>query len=221
MTQTLPDQTMAAPRFGPLVRSLVVSVVLALVAAQVLLRSGVPPVEALAIAALFPFADLVLGFVRRRRADPIAVLSLIVIVAGVVTSGLTANPAFAVAKESLFTTVFGFVFLGSLFAPRPLIFELGRQYSTGNDPAAVAAWDARWASPTFRRVIRFMTMVWGWALLIEAAVRIAVAFTLPVATSTIVSPVLGFGVLGALLVWTSAYAKAARRRAAQREPVET
>ena len=60
-----------------------------------------------------------------------------------------------------------------------------------------------------------MTTVWGCALLIEAAVRIVVAFTLPVATSSIVSPVLGFGVLGALLVWTTAYAKSARRRAAR------
>ena len=113
MTQASSDRVMAAPRFGPLVRSIVVSVVLALIAAQVLLRRGVPAVEALAIAAVFPFAEIVLGIARTRRADPVAVLSLVVIVAGIATSGLTGNPAFAVAKESLFTTC-----SGSFFWPR-------------------------------------------------------------------------------------------------------
>ena len=207
------DPTVAGPRFRPLARTLLVSVVLPLIAVQLLLRRDVAPVPALAIAAIFPFAEAVLGLVRARRADPIALLSLIVIVVGIATSGLTGNPAFAVAKESLFTTVFGLVFLGSLFTSRPLIFQLGKQYSGGTDPAALAAWDARWEHPLFRRVVRLMTAVWGSALLIEAALRIVAAFTLPVAISTIISPLLGFGTLIVLFVWTGWYAKAARRRA--------
>ena len=141
-------------------------------------------------------------------------LSLIAIIAGVATSGLTNNPAFAVAKESLFTAVFGLVFLGSLLRARPLIFQLARQYSTGDDPAAIAAWDALWERPPFRRTIRIMTAVWGCALLLEAGLRVVVAFALPVATSTIVSPALGVGVVVALFAWTGAYGRAARRGAA-------
>ena len=213
MTNTLAEPMMTpGPRLRPLARTLVVSVVLPLIAVQALLRGGVAPVPALAIAAIFPFAEAVLGLVRARRPDPIAMLSLIVIVAGIATSGLTGNPAFAVAKESLFTIVFGLVFLGSLLTSRPLIFQLGKQYSTGGDPTALAAWDARWEYPLFRRVIRLMTAVWGCALLIEAALRIVAAFSLPVATSTIVSPLLGFGTLIGLFVWTSAYGRAVRRR---------
>jgi len=212
MTQTFADRPTPAPRFGPLLRTLVISVVLPLITVQVLLRRDVPAVEALAISAIFPFAEALLGLVRTRRADPIAILSLVAIVIGLATSGLTGNPAFAVAKESLFTTVFGLLFLGSLMTSRPLIFRLGRQYSTGSDPAEVAAWDARWERPLFRRTIRIMTAVWGSALLLEAVVRIVAAFMLPVAASTIVSPVLQVVAVGGLIGWTSAYAKAARRR---------
>ncbi len=217
MTQPSAEANVAStttPRFGSLYRSLIVSVALPLIAVQVLLHRGTPPVMALAIAAIFPFADAVGGLVRKRRFDPIAVLSLIAIVAGVATSGLSGNPAFAVAKESLFTSVFGLVFLGSLLTSRPLIFHLGRQFSTGGDPASLARWDALWERPAFRRVVRLMTAVWGCGLLLEAVVRVVAAFTLPVTVSTIVSPVVGVGTIVALVVWTSRYAKAVRARAA-------
>jgi hypothetical protein len=62
-----------------------------------------------------------------------------------------------------------------------------------------------------------MTVVWGCALLIEAALRIVAAFTLPVVTSTIVSPVLQITTLGGLFAWSAAYAGVVRRRAAAAE----
>jgi len=182
---------------------------------QLLLRTGTPAVTALAIAAIFPFGDAVAGLVRKRRFDPIAVLSLIAIVVGIGTSGITGNAGFAVAKDSLFTIVFGLLFLGSLLAPRPLIFHLGRQFSSGGDPAAMAAWEARWSQPGFRRTIRLITAVWGCGLLLEAVLRIIAAFTLPVTTSTIVSPVLQVMTFGALILWTTRYAREMRHRLAK------
>ena len=211
--QSSPDHF--APRFGQLYRSLIVSVALPLITVQALLRTGTPAVTALAIAAIFPFADAVIGLVRRRRFDPIAVLSLVAIVVGIGTSGITGNAGFAVAKDPLFTIVFGLLFLGSLFAPRPMIFHLGRQFASGGDPAAMAAWDARWSQPGFRRTIRLITAVWGCGLLLEAVLRVVAAFTLPVTTSTIVSPVLQVVTFGALIWWTTSYARALRRRLAK------
>jgi hypothetical protein len=210
--QSSPDHF--APRFGPLYRSLVVNVALPLITVQVLLRTGTPPVTALAIAAIFPFADAVIGLARKRTFDPIAILSLIAIVIGIGTSGITGNAGFAVAKESLFTAVFGVLFLGSLAAPRPLMFQFGKTYATGNDPAAAAARDERWALPAFRRTLRTITLIWGCGLLLEAGLRVVAAFTLPVTTSTIVSPALGIATFAVLIVWTTRYARAVRRRLA-------
>jgi hypothetical protein len=211
--QSSPDHF--APRFGPLYRSLIVSVALPLITVQVLLRTGTRPVTALAIAAIFPFADAVIGLARKRTFDPIAILSLIAIVVGIGTSSITGNAGFAVAKDSLFTIVFGLIFLGSLAAPRPMIFQLGRQFATGGDPAAAAAWDARWSQPGFRRTVRLITVVWGCGLLLEAMLRIVAAFTLPVTTSTIISPVLQVVTFAALILWTTRYTRAVRRRLAQ------
>jgi len=203
------------PRFGPLYRSLIVSVALPLIAVQVLLRTGTPAVTALAIAAIFPFGDALATLVRKRRFDPIAILSLVAIVVGIGTSGITGNVGFAVAKDSLFTLVFGLIFLGSLAAPRPMIFVLGKQFATGGDPAAAAAWDARWSLPGFRRTVRLITVVWGCGLLLEAVLRVVAAFSLPVTTSTIVSPVLQVVTFAALILWTTNYTRAVRRRLAR------
>ena len=214
MTPTSPDSAAFTPRFGGLYRSLAINVALPLIVVQVLLHRGVPAVTALAVAAIFPFADALVGLARKRRFDPLAVLSLIAIVGGLATSALSGNPAFAVAKESVFTFVFGIAFLASLGAKRPLIFQLGREFSTGGDPALMAMWDARWEIPGFRRVIRLITAVWGVGLLLEAFLRLIVAFTLPVAISTIVSPVLGIATIGGLIAWTLIYIRMIRRRVA-------
>ena len=211
MTQGSP---VVRPRFGGLYRSLLINVGIPLIVVQVLLHRGVPAVTSLAVAAVFPFVDGIVILVRTRRLEPLAALSLIAIVLGVATASISGNPAFAVAKESVFTAVFGSVFLGSLATRRPLIFQFGKQFSTGGDPAAIAAWDARWEIPGFRRVIRLMTAVWGCGLLAEAALRLIIAFTLPVSISTIASPVLGVVVILGLVVWTNAYVRMIRRRVA-------
>lgn len=214
MTQSLSDPNAVKPRFAGLYRSLAINVGLPFVVVQVLLHRGTPAVTALAIAAVFPFVDSIVGIARQRRFDPIAVLSLLAILIGIGSSGLSGNPAFAVAKESLFTGVFGIVFLASLWAKRPMIFTLGKQFSTGGDPAAVAAWEARWEIPGFRRVIRRMTAVWGCGLLLEALARVVLAFALPVGISTVLSPLLGVAVIVGLIAWTTAYIRLVRRRLA-------
>jgi hypothetical protein len=213
-----PESAAIRPRFGGLYRSVIINVGLPFVTLQWLLRTGTPAVTALAIAAIFPLAEAIFTLVRNRRFDPIALLSLIAIVAGLATSALSGNAAFLLAKESVFTGVFGAVFLGSLAAPRPLIFTLGKQFSTARDPAAMAAWETRWeARPGFRRVVRIMTVVWGAGLLLEAVVRVGVAFTLPVVIASVVSTALQAVVLGSLIFWTAAYVRVAQRRVATAE----
>ncbi|HEX3548855.1 MAG TPA: VC0807 family protein [Candidatus Elarobacter sp.] len=214
--QSSPDAVIQSPpaRFGPLYRSLIVNVALPLIAVQVLLHRGMPAVPALAIAAVFPFADALRELVRARRIAPLPALSLAAIVFGIATSFVSGNPAFAVAKESVITAVVGLAFLGSIAAGRPLIFQFAKDFSAGDERAGRARWDALWEIEGFRRSMRFITAVWGIGLLIEAAARIVVAFALPPATSTIVSPLLAIVAFGALIAWTTSYSRALRNRAA-------
>ncbi len=72
----------------------------------------------------------------RRRIDLLSGASLAALVVGIALSFATGNAAFAIAEKSVFTGLFGIVFLASLLFPRPLIFQLGRQFDTAGDPAA-------------------------------------------------------------------------------------
>ena len=208
-------------RLRPLVLSLGVNVGLPLLAVQWLLHAGVSVIVALSLSAVFPLADTLVTIVRSRRVSPLGALSLMSIGLGLATSAISGNPVFALAKESVFTGVFGLVFLGSLATARPLIFGLGRTSSTGGDAAGMAEWDARWdRQPAFRRVLRIMTLVWGLGLLGEAVARVAVALTLPVTLATIVSPALQVVAFGGLILWTAVYARVMRRRAERREARE-
>jgi hypothetical protein len=212
-----PDVPVSAPRarFGPLYRSLIVSIVVPLVVVQVLLHRDVPAVTALAVAAIFPFADALRELVQARRLALLPTLSLLAIVVGIGMSFLSGNAAFAVARESIITAIFGVVFLGSLATDKPLIYRFARQFS-GDGADSAARWDGMWAIEGVRRTFRLMTLVWGVGLLVEAALRVVVAFMLPVATSTIVSPLLAAVAFGGLVAWTVAYTRIARRRASER-----
>ncbi|HEY4441189.1 MAG TPA: VC0807 family protein [Candidatus Elarobacter sp.] len=201
----------APARFRALYRSLAINVAIPLIVAQVLLHQGRPAVVALAIAAIFPFLDGVVSALRR-RIDLLGVMSLIALVLGIALSFATGSAVFAIAKESLFTGAFGLAFLVSLAFPHPLIFSFAKQWAPGEEAAAEL--DAVWERPAARRVFRTMTIVWGTALLVEAALRVVVAFTFTPAVAITVSPILGIATIGLLIVWTTSYVRRARARAA-------
>jgi hypothetical protein len=206
--------TAPAPRFGGLYRSLLITAVLPL--ALVLLlqhRFGVPTVPALAIAAIFPLGDIAFSWARSRRLEPLGALMLVVIVAGIVLSLISGDVRFSLIKESFGTGIVSFVFLGSLLAPRPLVFWLARQFSTGGNPKKAAEWDSLWQYPNFRHSMRVSTAVWGFGYLLDAIARIIFAFTLPASWTIVLSPISAIGVTIFLVLWTIAYRRARVRAA--------
>jgi hypothetical protein len=203
-----------APRFSGLYRTLGLSLVLPLIVIQVLLHRGVPPVYALGAATIFPLGEMVYEAVHVKRIGLIAIVSLVGIVVGFGLSFATGNAIFALLKDSLLTSVFGLLFLGSLATPRPLIYRLNLDLA-GSDPAARAASEALWERPAAQHAFRLITIVWGVGLLLEALVRVVVALTLPIATATSLSPIIAVVVIGCILLWTVRYVKARRAEAAR------
>lgn len=204
----------AAPRFKTLYRTLGVSLVLPLIAIQVLLRAGVSPVIALAVATVFPLGEMVYEAAHAKRVGVIAIVSLAGIVAGFGLSFATGNAVFALLKDSLFTGVFGLLFLGSLATPRPLIYRLNLDMA-GADPAARAASETLWERPAARHAFRLITLVWGAGLLAEAGARVVAAALLPIATATAASPIIAIVAIGSILAWTVLYARTRRAAAAR------
>jgi uncharacterized membrane protein len=193
---------------------LTLSVVLPLVAIQVLLAHGASPVIALTSGSCFPVIEIAIEAIRTNRVGVVPLVSLAGIVCGLGAAFITGNAVFAVLKDSVFTLAFGVVFLGSLATPRPLIFRLNRDMAA--DDQGRAATDALWQYPAARTTFRVLTVVWGIGLIAEAATRAIVAFTLPIAKAAALSPVIAAVAIAVLVAFTIIYSRAARRRAAAR-----
>lgn len=155
------------------------------VAAYYLLRGGgIAPGPALLLASVPTAVFGLYQIVRHRRVDALAAFVLAVLAGSVLISAVTGSPRFLLAKGAFFTAAIGLLFLGSFLARRPLAFVLARDLLARTPWGArfdVASWDVRWTDETaFRRVWRFATGLWGAGLLVDAAVRLAMALALPV-----------------------------------------
>lgn len=212
----LADQSPAAtsPRamLLGLVPTLVVNGLLPYVLFQVLSARGVVTVQALAATSVFPLGWIVIGWLRRRRLDPIGTVSLILIAVGLVTSLISGSARLYLVRESFLSGAVGLAFLASLLLPRPAVFWLGGSIATGGDPARTAWWNGLWQYESFRRGMRLITAVWGLGLTAEASVRVALAMTLSPATVLAISPFLALGTTGLLIVWTFRSGARMRRR---------
>jgi hypothetical protein len=179
---------------------------------QYLSAQAVSTVNALGATAIFPVAGITLSWIRTRHLDIIGVISFVFIVLGLLTSLISGSPRFFLIKESFLSGVFGLTFLGSLLLPRPLMYYLSRQFYSGNDPSRATRFEGRWPDPSFRFSQRFLTIIWGCALIGEALIRVGLVFVLPIPIFLVISPLIGVLILLGLIIWTMSYAR--RRRAA-------
>ncbi len=155
------------------------------------LRSaGVGTVVCLAAGAAPPVANGIVHAVKHRRIDALAasVLLLLALSAGV--SVLAGTPRFLLAKDAALTAVWGIWFVLSLRARRPLTFRFTRPLLEKHrifDPTTRAwsapdgrSWDELWDQvPRFRRMWQVTTLIWAAAFLLDAVLRVVMAYALP------------------------------------------
>ncbi|MFD0823021.1 VC0807 family protein, partial [Micromonospora zhanjiangensis] len=201
--------------FGP---TIVFNVVLPYLTYAVLVDRGTGVVAALAISAVWPAVEILGSYLIRRRIDDFGVLTLVLIGLGVASSVIFDSERLALVKESAVTGLFGLVLLGSLLMPRPLMFYFGRKFATDGSAERLAWWNGLWRYAGFRRTQRVLTLVWGTTFLVEAIIRIVLSYQLPVGTMVLVSNILPFVVIAALVFWTVGYARRSRARAAAADP---
>ncbi|MGW1870053.1 VC0807 family protein [Streptomyces mauvecolor] len=171
---------------------------------------------ALLAGSVWPVLDSVFHFAWRRRLDEFAIVTLVFLVITAVVSLVGAHSSRALLlKDSAITGLFGLLCLASLLAPRPLMFYFGRKFATDGSAASTAWWNGLWQFEGFRNSITTMTTVWGVAYCLEAVTRVGLTYTLSTGTMVTLSPFMIYGVLGALVVWTTLYGKRSRRRGEQ------
>jgi hypothetical protein len=128
-------------------------------------------------AGALPAANALRTVVTRRRIDVLAVFTMSILVASVAVSFVTGSPRFLLAKDGWLTGVAGAWLLGTLVRT-PFLYQVIRSWLTGSArEKAETAWRD---SPTYRRMLRVTTSFWGVGLVLDAGVRVLLAYTLPV-----------------------------------------
>jgi hypothetical protein len=165
-----------------------------------LLASSVPPI-------LWSVAE----FVRKRRVDAVSVLVLLGIALSLVAFIGGGSVKFLQLRENLVTGLIGLVFLGSAAIGKPLIYQLALAGAARQSAAAKSELEQYKDNPYFRRTMSLMTLVWGCGLLGATAIACVLVFTLSIRTYLIVSPFVGYGIMGVLALWTVWFSRRARK----------
>lgn len=138
-----------------------------------------------------PAFGMIARLLRRRQADTMGLLMLAALACSTAISLISGSTRALLARDGLTTGAWaGYMYL-SLLARRPATYVVSRPLLEGRrvfDPAARSwarpvseSWDEIWErTPDFRRIWRVCTVIWGSAILIDAIVRVVMAYTLPI-----------------------------------------
>lgn len=176
--------------------------------------------EQLALLAGALLAALRIGWVavRRRELDGVAALLTTVLAVGLVLSLVSGDARFILVKESFGTAAAAVVLLATARRD-PLLLVAVRAGAKADKRAEI---DRLCADvPAFRRAFVLMSVVWGTALLLEAAARVPLVYLLSPDVMAGLSVALLLVVIGLLSGWTAWYAGRVQSRHAARPTIDS
>lgn len=179
-------------------------------------QARIGQVHALLAASVPPIVWSAIEFARKRRVDAVSLL----VVAGILLSLLAffggGSARFLQLRENLVTGIIGLAFLVSAGIGRPLIYQLAvAQMSRGSGAEANAEANKLKSlrdKPQFRRTMMVMTLVWGFGLIFQTLVACVLVFEMSIARYLLVSPIVGYGIIGGLMLWTFWYGNRMKKR---------
>lgn len=170
-------------------------------AVRALLASSVPPI-------LWSLAE----FARHRRLDALSLLVLSGIALSLLAMLGGGGVRFLQLREKMVTAAIGLAFLGSALIGKPLVYELARATMRRKSEEEAQKFEALQIHAGFRRTMMVMTLVWGFGLLAEFALSVALMFALSIREYLLVHHIVGYGAMGALSLWSFLYGRRAQRR---------
>lgn len=118
------------------------------------------------------------SLIRHRRVDGISTYFTAMLLGGLVVSLIPGSTRFLLAREAVMTGVTGVWFLVSIGRGRPLSFLFTRPLLEGRFRWP-GEWEELWPrSPLFRRMWRVSSVLFGIGLLLDAGLRVLMAYTL-------------------------------------------
>lgn len=164
---------------------------------------------ALLIGAVVSAVIAAVPVIRHRRLDGMAAYVTAIMVGAVGVSLLAGNTQFLLARGALLTGITGLWFIASLWGRRPLAYLFSQPLLEGRFRWP-RDWDELWdRSPRFRRMWRVSSLLWGVGTLVDAALRVVMAYTLPPDLVPALGTALYVGTSVVLIAVTTVYYAAA------------
>ena len=173
-------------------------------------RAGLSTVASLVISGVLPASRVIATIARRRRVDVIGALVLSGIVLATAAGLISDNARLYLLDGLVPTVVLGGVCVLSLLWEKPMMFRIALE-TMGHDSPKGRGFESMWGYPSFRRMFRVITMVWGVVFLLESALQALIIETSTINTAKATSNVLPVIVVGLTLTWTLAYGKQQQR----------
>jgi uncharacterized membrane protein len=166
----------------------------------------------LLLATLLPLVDNLYHLIKHREADAFGLFMLTGFVLGLLAFLLGGNEKLILLRESMVTGILGLIFIGSLFFSKPLIYHFAIRFTASNESEKLGQFAKNWEIPYFRFVLRFMTTIWGIALIGEAIVKAILVYELSTSVFLAISQIVFYGFIGAAILFTVVYRRLAKSR---------
>lgn len=145
------------------------------------------------------------SFLRTRRIDALSVLAVVGIGLSTVAFIGGGSAQMLQLREKLVTLIIGLAFLASAAIGKPLIYPLARATIARQSQQALADFDAKGNDALVRHTVMMMTWVWGIGLLLDFALSAAMIYILSIEQYIVAGPILGYVMIGGLMLWTILY----------------
>lgn len=159
-----------------------------------LIGSATPPL-------LWSLAELL----RRRRLDAVSFVVLAGILLTVLATALGGSPRLLQIRENAVTGLIGVVFLASLCLERSLLYHLASATFARQGPEAERRLETFVATPAGSLFFRHLTLLWGAGLILQTTVMVWLVYLWPIGRYLLLSPFIGYGILGLLFAGTFWY----------------
>ena len=167
--------------------------------------AGVPVFAALLVGAVVSSVTAAVPLIRHHRWDGMALYMAVLMLGGVAVSLVAGSTQFLLAREALLTGVTGLWFIASVWSHRPLAYLFSQPLLEGRFRWP-QDWDELWdRSPRFRRMWRVSSTLWGIGTLLDAVLRVVMAYTLEADLVPALGTALYAGTSVVLIAITSTY----------------
>lgn len=178
-------------------------------------------VHALMASSLPPILWSIVEFARKRRIDAIS----LIVIAGIALSLIAflggGSVRFLQLRENLVGGLIALVFLGSAAIGRPLIYQFALASQKRKSQAHADEFAKLQHNPQFRRGMTVMTLVWGFGLLASTIVSCILVFSMSIRDYLLVSPIIGYGSMAVLGLWSFWYGQRMKRQGEARRAAAT